>query len=288
MSSATCAPPTISFADMAAAWSRVFARAGQPAPGSPSGVAATPANSSLACLRVWSSVASGVRVETGRTRVDGEERDAVLTGGAFEASGHDDQVGDVPVDHEHLRTVERVAVARSLGDHLDAVGVPRTLRLGEREGGDGLAGGDAREELRLLVGGTGVHDRTGREHHRREERRAEEDPAHLFEHDAELEEGEALTAVLLGDVEALQAELVRHLAPHRGVVALGRLHQPSHLARRRLRLEEPTHRIAQLFLLVGEGEVHGGAPGVPGIGAANATGPPPHTARSEPVGHRYP
>ena len=62
MSSTFCAPPTISFDDIAAAWSRVFESAAQPAPGSPSGVAATSANSSLACLRVWSIVASAVRV----------------------------------------------------------------------------------------------------------------------------------------------------------------------------------------------------------------------------------
>ena len=48
----------------------------------------------------------------------------------------------------------------------------------------------------------------------------------------------------------LQAHLLAHLAPHRGVVALGRLHQAAHLRRRRLRLEESTHGVAQLFLVV--------------------------------------
>ena len=62
ISSTFCAPPTISLDDIAAAWSSVFDSAAQPAPGSPSGVAATLANSSLACLRVWSIVASAVRV----------------------------------------------------------------------------------------------------------------------------------------------------------------------------------------------------------------------------------
>ena len=80
---------------------------------------------------------------------------------------------------------------------------------------------------------------------------------------AELDEREPLAAVLLGDVEALEPELVGHLVPHRGVVALGGLHQPAHLARRRLRLQEPPHGVAQLVLLFGEGEVHGWTP--PGI-----------------------
>ena len=135
------------------------------------------------------------------------------------------------------------------------------------------------EELGLLVVGAGVHDGVGREHDGREVGGAQQHAAHLLEHDAELDEGEALPAVLLGDVEALEAELVGHLAPHRGVVALGGLHQPADLGRRRLRLEESTHGVAQLLLLVGEGEVHGWAPGCPGIGGANATGPASRRAR---------
>src|SRR4029079_19634021 len=92
-----------------------------------------------------------------------------------------------------------------------------------------------------------------------EVRRAEQDPAHLLEHDAELDEGEALAAVLLGDVEALEAELVRNLRPHRGVVALGGLHEPAHLGRGRLRLHELADGVAQLLLLFREGEVHRGS-----------------------------
>ena len=46
-------------------------------------------------------------------------------------------------------------------------------------------------------------------------------------------------------------------APHRGVVALGGLHEAAHLGRRRLRLQEAAHGVAQLVLLFGEGEVHG-------------------------------
>src|SRR3954467_8939495 len=45
ISSTFCAPPPISFDDVAAAWSGVFDSAAQPAPGSPSGDAATSGNS---------------------------------------------------------------------------------------------------------------------------------------------------------------------------------------------------------------------------------------------------
>jgi hypothetical protein len=62
ISSTFCAPPTISLARPTAAWSSVFESAGQPAPASPSGRAATFSKSSRACFRVWSMVASGVRV----------------------------------------------------------------------------------------------------------------------------------------------------------------------------------------------------------------------------------
>ena len=110
----------------------------------------------------------------------------------------------------------------------------------------------------------------------------EQHAAHLLEHDAELDEREALAAVLLGDVEALEAELVGHLAPHRGVVALGGLHETPHLGRRRLRLEEATDGVAQLVLLVGEGEVHDWGPRCAqwSDAAANATGP--HDRRARP------
>src|SRR5205823_3601189 len=78
----------------------------------------------------------------------------------------------------------------------------------------------------------------------------------LLEHDAELDEREALTAVGFGDVQALEPELLRHLLPHRLVVALGRLHQAPHLRRRRFRLHESADGLAELLLLLREREVH--------------------------------
>ena len=60
-----------------------------------------------------------------------------------------------------------------------------------------------------------------------------------------------------GMIEALQAELFGHLVPHGGVVALVGLHQATDLGLGRLALEELADDAAELFLLLGEGEVHG-------------------------------
>ena len=112
-----------------------------------------------------------------------------------------------------------------------------------------------------------VEDRVRREHDRRVVRRAQQHPAHLLEHDAELDEREALAAELLGDRERLQPELLAHLLPHRRVVALGGLHEPPDLGLRRLGLEELPHRAPQFFLLLGEGEVHCLSPVICGFGS---------------------
>ena len=76
----------------------------------------------------------------------------------------------------------------------------------------------------------------------------------------ELHVGEARAAELLGDGQRLQAQLVGHLAPHGGVVPVGRVHQAAHLGLGRLLRQEPAHRGAQLVLLVTEGEIHARAP----------------------------
>ena len=68
----------------------------------------------------------------------------------------------------------------------------------------------------------------------REVRRAQQAAAHLLEHDGELDVAEALAAELLGDDQALEPELVGHLGPDRGVVALGGLHEAADLGLGRL------------------------------------------------------
>ena len=74
--------------------------------------------------------------------------------------------------------------------------------------------------------------------------------------DAELDEAGALPSVRLRDGDTGQCQLERELLPHRGLVALGRVHEPPHLADRRLLLEEAPHDPAQLFLLFREAEPH--------------------------------
>ena len=59
---------------------------------------AMPSSSSLACLRVWSMVDSAVRVRPAASPVDREQRHAGVG-----PRRHEDQVGGVPVEHEHLR-----------------------------------------------------------------------------------------------------------------------------------------------------------------------------------------
>ena len=134
--------------------------------------------------------------------------------------------------------------------------VPLARRLGERQRGDGLAGGDARQVVLLGRVVAAVEQRVGGEHDGREVGRAQQRPAHLLEHDAELDVAVARAAELLGDGEALQAELLAHLRPDGGVVAVLGLHQATDLGLGRLLLEERPDGLAQLFLLLAEGEVH--------------------------------
>src|SRR3546814_6842054 len=87
----------------------------------------------------------------------------------------------------------------------------------------------------LLLGGVvaGVQQGAGGGHAGGEVGGAQQGAAHLLEHDGELDEGEALAAELLGDDEALEAELVGHLAPDLLVVALFGVHQPTDLGDRK-------------------------------------------------------
>ena len=204
-----------------------------------------------------SIVDSGVRVRPSASPATVKNEMPSVPRRARGARDHDDQVGDVTVDHEHLLARQRVAVAAPL---VASIVMPAASHLPDgsvnASVGDRVARRDAGQQRLLLRVGAGREDRVGREHDRREVRRAQQHAAHLLEHDAELDEREALAAVLLGDREALQHELLAHLLPHRGVVALGRLHQTAYFRLGRLGLEELPHRAPQLFLFLGEGEVH--------------------------------
>ena len=73
------------------------------------------------------------------------------------------------------------------------------MRVGVDVGlGRGLAEGDRRQQALLLGFGRGVHDRRRGQQGGGEIGRAEQGPAHLLEHDAELDEAETLAAEFLG------------------------------------------------------------------------------------------
>ena len=191
--------------------------------------------------------------QPGGVALDGEQADAGVGAGE-----HQHEIGGVAVDHEHLGAGQGVTVARRRRRHLDAGLVPPAGRLGEGERGDRLAAGDAGKvvTLRRLV--AAQQQGVGRQHDGREERRAQQRPPHLLEHDAQLDVAEPGPAELLGDVHALQAHLLGHLRPHGAVEAVLGLHLLAHRGFRALGVEERAHGPAQLVLLLGEGEVHGG------------------------------
>ena len=247
------APPTCSAARATAARSSVLDSPARRRPSVPISRAGVSANSSRACLRVWSMVASGVRVSPAASPFTANSDTPAVGAGRDQ-----DQVGGVAVEHERLVAVERPAVARAgVAARVMPVVVPPARVLGEGQGGDGLARRRSRAAgtswpssspevsralaARATVEKYGAHSRAR---------------AHLLEHHDQLDVGEAGAAELLGDGQALQAELLGHLGPDRGVVALGGLHQPADLGLGRLVLEEAADRLAQLFLLLAEGEVH--------------------------------
>ena len=197
--------------------------------------------------------------------VDGEQTDALVG-----PRGDDDDVGGVTVEHEHLRPVQRELAARTGCLHGDPGFVPLARRLGERQRGLRLATGDAGQVRLLGRVVAALQQRVGGQHDRREERCAQQGAAHLLEHDSELDVAVARAAVLLGDVQTLQAHLLAHLRPHRRIEAVLGLHLLAHGGLGALGLEECSDGLAQLFLFFGEGKVHvasvadrrGGAPSV--------------------------
>jgi hypothetical protein len=102
----------------------------------------------------------------------------------------------------------------------------------------------------------GVQDRARRQHGRREERRAEQRPAHLLQHDAEFAEAETLAAKGLGDAHRGQAEFAVELAPGGGLEAGVGRHQAPHLLGGRALAEKPAQAGPEFFLLAGETELH--------------------------------
>ena len=164
------------------------------------------------------------------------------------------------VDDEHLVAVEHPAVALLGGGELNAREVPLPVVLRDGQRPDRLPRGDAGQVGLLGLVVARREQRVRRQGHRREERGAQQRGAHLLQDHQQLHVREARAAELLGDGQGLQAQLVGHLAPHGGVVAVLGVHQPPYLGLGRLLRQEPAHGRAQLLLLVTESEIHARAP----------------------------
>jgi hypothetical protein len=93
---------------------------------------------------------------------------------------------------------------------------------------------------------TGRADRARRQHRRREERAWRQGAAHLLKHHLELGEAEPVSAVLLGERQARQAELAGHLPPENLVVTWFCVDRGAHLLLGRLRGEEVADAVAEL------------------------------------------
>ena len=157
-----------------------------------------------------------------RATFDGEQAHAL--GGA---GGHQDQVGDMPVDDEHLVAVERPSVTlgeaarvmasrsqRPLSSVIASVAMVSPEAMPGRR--SFLADSSPEDNSALAASATvekyGTHGKRG---------------THLLEHHDQLDVAEPGAAVLLGDAEGLETELVGHLVPHGPVEALFGLHEPS-------------------------------------------------------------
>ncbi len=181
---------------------------------------------------------------------------------------HDgEQARPIGVGDEALGPIQHIGVALAPGSGLDRGGVRSGLGLGQGEGGDDFARGDAGQPLRLLLIRAEHHQALaadadigaeGRAERRRGAAEFETDQAFLLH-------GKAQAAVIFGDRKAEQAEfphlghdLVRH-----GVV-LGHLglDRPQPLG------HEPAHRLDQLISSL-DIESHGVSPALPAIQRRN-------------------
>ena len=139
----------------------------------------------------------------------------------------------------------------------DAVGIPAAARLRHGQCRKAFSRRDRWQELFLLRRRSGFHDRGRPQNRGGKERRAEERSPHLLDDDGEFREGETLPAAGFGNVHRRQAEIIGDLSPDFGIVARFGFHQSAHFRRRRLIGQEPSHGGTQLFLLIGERELHG-------------------------------
>ena len=134
-------------------------------------------------------------------------------------------------------------------------GIPVEMLLEESRRRARLSRGDGGEPPVLLRRAARELDAEAAQDHGGEEGPRVCRAAHLLEHDGELDQRKAGSALLLGEGEAEPAEL-GHLAPQRLAVAARVVEHGAHMLGLALLVERGAHGIPQEDLVVGEGEVH--------------------------------
>ena len=165
-------------------------------------------------------------------------------------------------DHLRKRAVGHVQLAAGelpVAGELPLLGLPQATLLAERDGGDGISGGQPRQPGAPLLLAASQPDR------QRGERVTEERPrcsgaAERLGRERQVDQLEAGATVLLGQVESREAEL-RHALPQGRIEARLPLEDLAHHRHRALVLEELGNRLLEQLLLVRESEVH--LPGLP-------------------------
>ena len=197
--------------------------------------------------------------DAGALGVDQEEGDAVLALAVLGAGDDQELVGCAAVGDEELGAIQGVLVAVLRRGELDARGLPGGRGLGLGVDPDFVAGGNL-AEMRLLLGvGAKLEDRHAAEDDGVEEGRGGEVAAHLLDKHGEVEEAEAVAAVLLGEDHA-HPTLAGHFLPEFGRIAeVVFLHGAHDLFRRFLGEKLPRRGLDHL-LLFAKTEVHSSPP----------------------------
>ena len=173
--------------------------------------------------------------------------------------GADEEVGADAVGDEGLRAVDDVAAVDLLGEGGDAGDVGAGARLGDPQRADLLAGDPGHQPALLLLLGAEVEDRRHRDRGVGVEPGGDAAGAaaagQLFDPDRVVQVSAALTAVLLGELQAEEAQL--GAAP---VELTGEFPRRLPLVDvwRDLLADEAADRLAQLLVLLAEGR-EGGA-----------------------------
>ncbi len=189
--------------------------------------------------------------EAGALGVHQEEREARVAPGSGRRAARDQAlVGRHEVVHEQLPPVEDEVVP--IGDRLrpDRLGEEARVLLRERPRQHPLAPGDGRQHRFALRLGP-VPGNGHRGHHRAVERKGNQRASRLLQDQAQVHQGEVLSAVLLGQGHPLPAEL-GGLPPQRGRIPLGVGLHLAHEGRRTFRVEELPRGVAQHLLFFGQ------------------------------------